>query len=358
MSLIVKCPINSLSFGNVSYNILRELYKKNIETSVFPHGNIDISAFDKIDQDFQNWLQDSINNRFAKLDKELPTLQLWHINGSENRISPNQSLFTFYETDEPTDQEKKLVNFQDHTFFSSNHSLNLFNKDCPKTSFCPIGFDEDFHVTNKQYLPPEIIHFGLVGKFEKRKNHEIILRSWAKKYGNDSKYRLTCLIENPFMQKGELNQKLNILFNGENFSNISFLPRLKTNSEVNDLLNAIDIDLSGLSGAEGWNLPSFNSTCLGKWSIVLNNTSHKEWATKDNSVLIEPTVKEPIYDKVFFKEGTAFNQGSMSMPTEEELINAFEVSIKKAKQPNTAGLETANKFTYSNTVDTIIDKIL
>ena len=52
MSLIVKCPINSLSFGNVTMNILKELHKKNIETYVFPHGNIDITAFDKVNENF------------------------------------------------------------------------------------------------------------------------------------------------------------------------------------------------------------------------------------------------------------------------------------------------------------------
>ena len=67
---------------------------------------------------------------------------------------------------------------------------------------------------------------------------------------------------------------------GKTYKNINFLPHLKTNSEMNELYNSIDINLSGLSGAEGWNLPAFNSTCLGKWSIVLNATSHKDWATE------------------------------------------------------------------------------
>ena len=41
-------------------------------------------------------------------------------------------------------------------------------------------------------------------------------------------------------------------------------------SKVNILINNIDIDLSGLSNGEGWNLPAFNATALGKWSIVSN----------------------------------------------------------------------------------------
>ena len=56
---------------------------------------------------------------------------------------------------------------------------------------------------------------------------------------------------------------------GKHYKNINFLPHLEKNAEVNELLNAIDIDLTGLSGGEGWNLPAFNATCLGKWSVVL-----------------------------------------------------------------------------------------
>lgn len=358
MSLIVKCPINSLSFGNVAYNILKELHKKNIDTKIFPHGNIEVTAFDKMSGEFKKWLEESINTRYVNLKSDTPSLQLWHLNGSENRISKNQTLLTFYETDQPTEQEKTLANFQDHVFFSSNHALDCFKDSCPNSSFCPMGFDEDFHVTGKQYLSDDIIHFGLMGKFEKRKNHEIILSSWAEKYGNNNKFRLTCVIENPFMKQGELNQRLNILFGGKNFSNISFLPRLKTNSEVNDFLNAIDIDLSGLSGAEGWNLPSFNATCLGKWSIVLNHTSHKDWANNENSILINPSNQIPIYDGKFFHENTPYNQGSTNIFSPESVVEAFEKAESLAKQKNEKGLETASKFTYSKTVDTLLSKVM
>ena len=39
MKLLVNAPINALSFGNVSVNILRELFKKNIDLIFFPIGD-------------------------------------------------------------------------------------------------------------------------------------------------------------------------------------------------------------------------------------------------------------------------------------------------------------------------------
>ena len=92
--LAFKCPLNNLSFGNVSINLLREMYNADMDVSVFPIGeNADLSVFDKLTDDFKSWLQDKINNRVASVQKDTPTLQLWHINGSENRITRRHFFF-------------------------------------------------------------------------------------------------------------------------------------------------------------------------------------------------------------------------------------------------------------------------
>ena len=142
------------------------------------------------------------------------------------------------------------------------------------------------------------------------------------------------------------------------YTNINFLPHLKTNSEVNDLLNAIDIDLTGLSGAEGWNLPAFNATCLGKWSIVLNETSHKDWATKDNCILVESTGRTvPSADGVFFNKGGDYNQGSFYDWDEETVIKAMEKAETKVGQLNTEGVKLGDTMTYKKTAEAILSLI-
>ena len=40
------------------------------------------------------------------------------------------------------------------------------------------------------------------------------------------------------------------IFDGKNYGNINFLPFLPKNSQVNDYLNSIDIDLGGMSGVK------------------------------------------------------------------------------------------------------------
>ena len=355
MRLLVNAPINALSFGNVSVNILRELHKKDVDLVFFPIGDkAELEAYDKIDLSFVKYLQSATNSRYEKINKDIPTLKLWHIFGSETRYSKNQSLFTFHEVSEVTSVEKNLLNLQDRIFVSSNYTKNIFELNgVENVTYVPLGFDSDFHITNKTYLEDKI-HFGLLGKFESRKNTARIIKAWLKLFGNNSKYQLSCAITNPFLEKAKFQNELLKTLEGKQYNNLNFVPYMQTNSEVNDFLNSIDIDLGGLSGAEGWNLPSFNATALGKWSVVMNATAHKDWATSDNSILIEPSSLKDCYDDVFFKKGQAFNQGQFFNVSDEEMENAILKSVSYAKKPNPEGLKLQKEFTYEKTVETIL----
>jgi hypothetical protein len=136
------------------------------------------------------------------------------------------------------------------------------------------------------------------------------------------------------------------LLEGKYYSNINFIPWLKKNSEMNDFLNAIDIDLTGLSGGEGWNLPAFNAACLGKWSIVLNETSHKDWATEDNSILVSSNGQQDSEDGVFFY---TFD--------ENEVVSAMEKAESKVGQINTSGTLMSQIFTYKRSLEQILSVV-
>lgn len=358
MKLLVNAPINALSFGNVSINILRELQKKNIDLIFFPIGDkADLEAYDNIDMSFVKYLQNSTNERFNKIDKNIPSLKLWHIFGSETRYTKDQSLFTFHEVSEITDIEKNLLNVQDRIFVTSNYTKSVFELNgIQNVHYVPLGFDPDFHNTNRVYLEDKI-HFGMIGKFENRKNTARIIKAWLRLFGNKPEYQLSCAVSNPFLDKARFQNEIIKALEGKQYNNINFVPHMKTNSEVNDFLNSIDIDLGGLSGGEGWNLPSFNATALGKWSVVLNATAHKDWATSENSILIQPSRLKDCYDEIFFKKGQAFNQGQFFDISDDEMENAILKSVPYAKKINVQGLKLQSEFTYGKTVETLLSVI-
>mgnify|MGYP003110159912 FL=1 len=360
MDLIVEAPVNALSFGNVTYNFLRQFWRKNINVLWYPlGGNADFGVFDKIDPEFKNWLETSVRKANSSIDKDMPTFKMWHINGSQTRISSKQTLYSFYELDEPTPTEINLVKLQDKCIFSSKYAEQKFlNAGCKNVTSIPIGFDEDLSKTNKKYLGDDIVHFGLMGKYEKRKHTKKIVQLWAKKFGNNPKFQLSLCITNQFIKPEDMNKLIWDMFEGKKYNNINILPFLKSNSEVNEYLNAIDVDLSGLSGAEGWNLPAFNSSCLGKWSIVLNATSHKDWANDKNSILVEPNGKEPVYDQMFFQKGVEYNQGNIYTWDSDEVSDAMDKSVTLKGQNNTLGEKLKEDFSYSSSVDRILKAIV
>jgi hypothetical protein len=303
------------------------------------------------------WLEVSANSFNKKIKPDMPTFKLWHLNGAASRIGNSQFLYSFYELDEPTPEEINLAKFQNKVWFSSNYAVNKFKELGVNAEFLPVGFDEDFFKTDKKYLDSNIVHFGLMGKFEKRKHTEKIIRLWLEKYGNNNKYQLSVCVTNPFLNQEEMNAVLSNCLQGTRYTNINFISYLKTNSEVNELLNSIDIDLTGLSGAEGWNLPSFNSTCLGKWSIVLNATSHKDWANEENCILVEPNGKEECYDNKFFQKGASFNQGNIYTWDRDIVSQAMDKAVSKKGQINAEGEKLKDEFSYSRSVDRLLKGI-
>jgi glycosyltransferase involved in cell wall biosynthesis len=356
MDLALNLPLNNLSFGQTSFAIIKNLYERKINTKIFPIGQgVDLSA-QKISPDLEEWLQKAITNseNFSRKEK---IFKLWHINGSLESYAEKQVLFSFYELDSPTKQELNIVKNNHKVIFSSKYCCDIFKKyDCSNIEHVPLFFDKNnFNETKKKYFQDERITFNLVGKLEKRKNHKLVIQSWLKKYGNNPKYFLQCSIFNPFIKQEDQNNVISSILEGKRYFNISFLGFMQTNEIYNDYLNSADI-IIGMSGGEGWGLPEFHSLALGKHAVILDAHVYKDWANKDNAVLVQPSNKIEAYDNMFFQKGSPFNQGNIFTFKEDSFIDGCEEAIKRCEcnRVNSKGLELQNEFTIDNTVSKIL----
>src|SRR5690606_10616748 len=125
-----------------------------------------------------------------------------------------------------------------------------------------------------------------------------------------------------------------------------------SNSVYNQVLNAQDICLTGMSHAEGFNLPLFHSLALGKQAVVFNDHVHKDYCTAENSFLVEPNgEKIDSHDGVFFKTGLPINQGKYNDWNEEDFLDKCEEAVKVCFENNTAGEELKDKFSYGKTCE-------
>ena len=364
--LIFEAPINNLSLGNVSLNILKSLYKKGIEVLYSPIGNPDISNF-KLSDEFKLSLQNSANRFLGEFNRKIPTLRSWHLSGSQSWCSDKRYLLTYHECDQATKQELNICKNIDKVFFCGSYSPNIFKEyGADNIDTFNLGFDSDsFSKLNKTYFTDGRINWGLFGKSEARKASLKILSLWAKKYGKkqnesykagEQQHFLSLCIHNPFYDTKIQEQQIAQALGGQRYINIQFFPFLNQDA-YNDIYNMIDIDLTGLSLSESWNLPAFNTTCLSKWSIVLNAHGHKTWATKDNAILVNPSGKVKNVDNIFFFENSPFNVGNFYFWSDEDVSKAMDIAVTKAKTPNIEGEKLKETFSYDKTVDYVLGKI-
>ena len=85
MSLAFNLPINSVSFGQISTLILRELYNSKVNVGILPIANVDLSTQSDLSQEFANWLQQSINSSLETFNRKNKIFKL----GDYNKIYKN-----------------------------------------------------------------------------------------------------------------------------------------------------------------------------------------------------------------------------------------------------------------------------
>ena len=358
MSFSVQLPLNNLSFGQVGFNLLHEFYKKGLRPAIFTDGNVDPSAYD-FDPQFLNWIKSGINIAPVKHSRDHTVLRLWHINDSWRTYSDRQILLTFHETDSLTNAEANIASSSE-LCVTSKFTQKVFKEKNLNSTLCSLGFDSlHFKKINKQYFDDGRITFNLCGKFEKRKHHAKVIKAWIKKFGKNKKYSLQCSLHNPFYQdQNQLKSIYSEILGNKHIFNVTFMQFMPKNAVYNDYLNSGDIVI-GMSGGEGWGLPEFHSVGLGKHAVMLNATAYKEWATSENSVLLEPSGKIEVYDNKFFVKGGPFNQGNIFDFDEDNFIAGCEQAIERhQKNPiNEAGLKIQTDFTYSKLADNLISLI-
>lgn len=356
--LNLEVPINGLSFGQVGFGVLHELFERKYLPNIFPLGNVDLGAFD-FNQSFVDWLKFCINKSKSAYSRKYTTIKLWHIFDSERRLSDRQVLWTAHETDMFTSVEKNIMSNTDVVLFTSSYAKDTAEKNGLKNvDVCPNFFDyKHFGKDVGAKKVSDCINFSLIGKFERRKHTDRILKLWSDNFGNDPRYRLNCLISNPFFKDDQWVNIINSIFPNGVPWNINLIPRQEKNTSVAAIMQASDIDLSGLSGAEGFNLPCFNMLALNKICVVLDAHSHKDFIEDQKVFKVRPSEKLPIYDGMFFVQGNIANQGNMFSFADNEALEAIHNAINSFINGEVFKSDVAVKFSVSNTVDKLLSYV-
>ena len=168
-------------------------------------------------------------------------------------------------------------------------------------------------------------------------------------HGEDVELYMMC--DNPFNSPEEDSTWRRIY----NHPKVRYISRVDTQEEVYNIMRQVDCGIFPSRG-EGWNLELLEMMSAGKHVIATNYSAHTEFCTEENCGLVQIKDVEPAFDnKWFFGQG---NWAKIDAHVEMDLyMKMMRFILDKKNTINEAGIETANKFTWHNTAEKILNNV-
>jgi len=347
--LNVNCPINSTGYGITSQNITKELYKKNIDISLFPIGQ-GIEVNSEEDKTTIKTLIDRSNT----FDYGAACLKIWHQYDLASKIGHGHYYtFPFFEVDKLTDREKHHLNYSDFIFVASNWAKKvLLENNITKNIFvAPLGVDHSiFKIPNKIRLEQPVYRFFHIGKWEHRKSHDFLIRAFSEAFETTDNVELWMLPFNPFLNEKENQYWFNMVGQSKLKDKVKIFGRLNTQYELASFIFQCNCGVF-LSRAEGWNNEIVESMAMDKPIIATNYSAHTEYLTKNNSFMVDIDETEPANDGKWFNGfGNWAKLGDKQL---EQTVEYMRYVYKNNIDSNKPGLETAAYYSWSRTADVI-----
>ena len=342
--LQITCPLNSLGYGVASIGLCKEL-----DCNIYPIGQSDIP------EKYQHNLLPKIERGFLLQNRDLPSLRIYHQFDLAHHIGKNIHIgFPIFELDNFNPREIAHIQANDIIFVCSNWAKNIVQENVAKhVEVIPLGVDRDvFHENVKPSHTRHKFTFLNVGKWEKRKRHDILYKSFARAFSNKNDVRLIMCCDNPFLSPSQTEEWKN-LYRRSLGNKVEFVSRMKTQEELASLMAIADCGVFP-SRAEGWNLELLEMMSMGKMVISTNYSAHTEFANKNNCQLLSVTRLEKAIDNIWFH-----GQGNW-MSIEEKEINELAdlmLDVYNNSYVNKEGIETAKQFSWSNSAKKILDII-
>lgn len=354
-------PVNSLGYGVAGLNITKELSRIS-EVSLFPIGNPEITT--QLDAEV---IQGCVNNQ-EFFDAKAPCLRIWHQFSMAEQVGNGLRCgFPIFELDKFNQKELHHLNSLDKIFVCSDWAKQvvvseLYNSykrlDLNKNvHVAPLGVDREIFSCKNDEQWGET-RFVNIGKWEYRKGHDILSEAFNKAFEPEDNVALYMMNHNPFLNSEQEREWVELYSKSKLADKIEFIPRVQTHRQVADVMSQIDCGVFP-SRAEGWNLEAIELLSMGKELIITDFSAHTEFCTAENSRLISIDSTEDAFDGIWFH-----GQGRWAELAEAQIDQLVEHmrAVHKHKQENgkinnSSGIETADRFSWANTAQSIISEM-
>lgn len=361
MKINLIAPINKLSYGYVSSNILKELLKAGHEVSLFPIGKIDS------DERYFESVNKALN--FSKtFDINSPSIIIWHHFGLKQfkRFKGPHIGFPIFENDRFSKEDIENFNSMDMVLLTCDWYKNIIDdvKEIKvKTGKVNLGVDpEIFRISHKKTIERKldnITRFITVGKWEVRKSHWEIAQAFHKMCFTP-KIEITFVCHNPFLSSKE-NLKWEKMV--KDAGSYALTDKIRVINKRFDSQDDIIAEMQNAdfgvfpARAEGWNLELNEMMAMNKMCVVTNYSAHTEYCNYDNSMIVDIKNSEPAFDGEFF-----FGQMNWAKISEKEIsrIKNCMIELDKAKKNDTLDArvaESVKHLTWENSASQLINNV-
>lgn len=343
MNLHMMSPIGYTGYGYASLNLLKCLDKLSHNVGLVPIGQ------PHIDSDNEAQLINKCINQSHLIPYNEPSLKIWHQFDLLTRPGNGQyHVFPFFETDKFNQKEIYHLNFPDHIIVSSQWAKNVLLKNNieKKISVVPLGVDTnvfDSTIDNSQKNANYV--FFTIGKWEKRKGHDVLIDCFNRAFKNNDNVELWLVTHNPFLSREEESEWIKLIDKSPLKNKIRLFPRIQTHPQLAELISYTNCGIY-ISRAEGWNLELLESMAMNKPVITTNYSAHTEYCTVDNSFLVNIDSDELAIDNKWFF-GTS-NWAELGTSQFDQIIDYMQHCYKNRISHNKPGIETAQKLSWEN----------
>lgn len=347
MELNLICPINSFGYGRTGFEIAKKIVLSGVKLSLFPIGGVE----DKLNtSEIQSAV---VQSKF--FNKNAPCIRIWHQHDMSQFVGKGVHIgFPIFELDTFSTLEKHHLSSCDELFVCSEwaRSVCINNGINIPITVVPLGVD----IETFRYRPnnSKTTRFLNIGKWERRKGHDILYQSFMSAFPNgDEDVELWMCCDNPFLpeqirQDWESKYKL---------PRIRIISRLPEHSDVANLMGMVDCGVFP-SRAEGWNLEALEILASGKQLIITDYSAHGEFCNSANSHLISIDSLEIAKDNIWFHgNGNWASLDNKVLDIATAMKKVYDMKQSGQSIINQEGIETANKFTWSNTTSKILSHI-
>lgn len=356
MDINLIAPLNNLGYGVVGYNILKALAAANHGIAFFPIGDVRWSGDPALKA-----LLDSVRHNASLYTPTAPCIRIWHQHELDMFVGSPRIGWPIFELNRFSPREAHHLKSVDKLFVCSQWAKDVLLANgiqTPETiHVIPLGVDSKTFFYDKaeaQKRPAwtrSTTIFLNVGKWEVRKGHNELLEAFNKAFSPTDDVELWMVNHNDFIGVQGNEEWKRKYSNSSMGRNIKFLPRFEAHDHLRKVFHHVDCGVFP-SHAEGWNLEIPEMMACGVNIIATNYSGHTEFLTKENARLLDVAGMELAKDGKWFH-----GQGDWCVFSVDQLAEQMK-KVHDDKQLgklglNEAGIETAQKFSWANSIKKI-----